>query len=110
MIIVVMIVMVIVVMAVVIVPVVVPPMFFFVAVFFHTFMAEAFGGALTFAAFEEFVPFLVARPFKMPDGVRMNIGCAVHPGPAPTYIVDEDSTVLPYDAVCSPSPGPEHWP
>jgi len=85
-------------------------MFLDVTMFFHAFVAEALGGAFTFAALVEFVPFFMARSFEMPDGVRVNIGPAIHPSPAPADVVDENSAVLPYDAIGSPSPGPEHWP
>src|SRR5258708_38653955 len=89
---------------------VVPPAIIFVAVFFHAFVGGAVGGAFTFPAFPLFVAFFVARPIETPGGVRMNISCAVYPGPPPTNVVDVDGAVLPYDAVSAPSPWPEDWP
>src|SRR6266849_8749618 len=56
------------------------------------------------------MPLLMARPFEMPDGVRVNIGGAIHPGPLPTGVIDEDRAVFPCDAVGAPSPWPEHRP
>src|SRR5690242_12800334 len=74
---------------------------------FHAFMAVALRRTLTLAALPKFVPFLCARFPVAADCIRMDVFAAIHPGPSPWSIIDNDNAAVPGNAVITPAPGPE---